>query len=119
MASAESRNNVIVRRSGDGEDVVKGGAWKIAHADFHDGHDGVLSRDVADQSDRRRDAKRRRQLFPILSSSRNRPRNKKGLDDPQNVPPTTRRTTPRTARKREAARGPAESPTSCGNPGSS
>jgi len=86
MASAEKQEIVIVRRSGDGEDVVKGGAWKIAHADFMTAMMAfflvmwLIS--LTDEETRSGVAN----YFNPVQLAESTP-NKKGLDDPQNVPP--------------------------------
>ena len=77
---------VIVRRSDDGEDVVKGGAWKIAHADFMTAMMAfflvmwLIS--LTDEETRSGVAN----YFNPVQLAESTP-NKKGLDDPQNVPP--------------------------------
>ena len=86
MASAEKQEIVIVRRSDDGEDVVKGGAWKIAHADFMTAMMAfflvmwLIS--LTDEETRSGVAN----YFNPVQLAESTP-NKKGLDDPQNVPP--------------------------------
>jgi len=86
MASAEKQEIVIVRRGGDGEDVVKGGAWKIAHADFMTAMMAfflvmwLIS--LTDEETRSGVAN----YFNPVQLAESTP-NKKGLDDPQNVPP--------------------------------
>ncbi|WP_201829855.1 MotB family protein [Microvirga zambiensis] len=86
MATAEKQEIVIVRRGGDGEDVVKGGAWKIAHADFMTAMMAfflvmwLIS--LTDEETRSGVAN----YFNPVQLAESTP-NKKGLDDPQNVPP--------------------------------
>lgn len=85
-ASASKQEIVIVRRSDDGEDVVKGGAWKIAHADFMTAMMAfflvmwLIS--LTDEETRSGVAN----YFNPVQLAQSTP-NKKGLDDPQNVPP--------------------------------
>jgi chemotaxis protein MotB len=86
MASSDKQEIVIVRRSDDGEDVVKGGAWKIAHADFMTAMMAfflvmwLIS--LTDEETRSGVAN----YFNPVQLAQSTP-NKKGLDDPQNVPP--------------------------------
>ena len=85
-ASASKQEIVIVRRNDDGEDVVKGGAWKIAHADFMTAMMAfflvmwLIS--VSDEETRSGVAN----YFNPVQLAESTP-SKKGLDDPQNVPP--------------------------------
>jgi chemotaxis protein MotB len=86
MANSDKQEIVIVRRSDDGEDVVKGGAWKIAHADFMTAMMAfflvmwLIS--LTDEETRSGVAN----YFNPVQLAESTP-NKKGLDDPQNVPP--------------------------------
>ncbi len=86
MASSDKQEIVIVRRNDDGEDVVKGGAWKIAHADFMTAMMAfflvmwLIS--LTDEETRSGVAN----YFNPVKLAESTP-NKKGLDDPQNVPP--------------------------------
>jgi chemotaxis protein MotB len=86
MATSEKQEIVIVRRSDDGEEVVKGGAWKIAHADFMTAMMAfflvmwLIS--LTDEETRSGVAN----YFNPVQLAESTP-NKKGLDDPQNVPP--------------------------------
>ncbi|WP_262268017.1 MotB family protein [Microvirga yunnanensis] len=86
MANSDKQEIVIVRRSDDGEDVVKGGAWKIAHADFMTAMMAfflvmwLIS--LTDEETRSGVAN----YFNPVQLAQSTP-NKKGLDDPQNVPP--------------------------------
>ncbi|QRM30137.1 MotB family protein [Microvirga sp. VF16] len=86
MASSNKQEIVIVRRNDDGEDIVKGGAWKIAHADFMTAMMAfflvmwLIS--LTDEETRSGVAN----YFNPVQLAESTP-NKKGLDDPQNVPP--------------------------------
>jgi chemotaxis protein MotB len=86
MAASDKQEIVIVRRNGDGEDFVKGGAWKIAHADFMTAMMAfflvmwLIS--LTDEETRSGVAN----YFNPVQLAESTP-NKKGLDDPQNVPP--------------------------------
>jgi len=86
MASSEKQEIVIVRRGDDGEDVVKGGAWKIAHADFMTAMMAFFLVmwliGMTDEETRSGVAN----YFNPVQLAESTP-NKKGLDDPQNVPP--------------------------------
>jgi chemotaxis protein MotB len=83
---SDSQEIVIVRRSDDGEDVVKGGAWKIAHADFMTAMMAFFLVmwliGLTDEETRSGVAN----YFNPVKLAESTP-NKKGLDDPQNVPP--------------------------------
>lgn len=86
MSKSDKQEIVIVRRGGDDEDVVKGGAWKIAHADFMTAMMAfflvmwLIS--LTDEETRSGVAN----YFNPVQLAESSP-NKKGLDDPQNVPP--------------------------------
>ncbi|MBF9195892.1 MotB family protein [Microvirga sp. BT290] len=86
MSKSDKQEIVIVRRSDDAEDVVKGGAWKIAHADFMTAMMAfflvmwLIS--LTDEETRSGVAN----YFNPVQLAQSTP-NKKGLDDPQNVPP--------------------------------
>ncbi|MFC1460413.1 MotB family protein [Microvirga arabica] len=86
MSKSDKQEIVIVRRGDDGEDVVKGGAWKIAHADFMTAMMAfflvmwLIS--LTDEETRSGVAN----YFNPVQLAESTP-NKKGLDDPQNVPP--------------------------------
>ncbi|UVF20278.1 MotB family protein [Microvirga terrae] len=86
MASSDKQEIVIVRRNDDSEDVVKGGAWKIAHADFMTAMMAfflvmwLIS--LTDEETRSGVAN----YFNPVQLAQSTP-NKKGLDDPQTVPP--------------------------------
>ncbi|WP_114943975.1 MotB family protein [Microvirga calopogonii] len=86
MASSDKQEIVIVRRGDDGEDVVKGGAWKIAHADFMTAMMAFFLVmwliGMTDEKTRSGVAN----YFNPVQLAESTP-NKKGLDDPQNVPP--------------------------------
>ncbi|MBM6580025.1 MotB family protein [Microvirga sp. BT689] len=83
---SDAQEIVIVRRSDDGEDVVKGGAWKIAHADFMTAMMAFFLVmwliGLTDEETRSGVAN----YFNPVKLAESTP-NKKGLDDPQNVPP--------------------------------
>ncbi|MBM1169535.1 MotB family protein [Microvirga arabica] len=86
MSKSDKQEIVIVRRGDDGEEVVKGGAWKIAHADFMTAMMAfflvmwLIS--LTDEETRSGVAN----YFNPVQLAESTP-NKKGLDDPQNVPP--------------------------------
>jgi chemotaxis protein MotB len=86
MASTDKQEIVIVRRSDDSEEAVKGGAWKIAHADFMTAMMAfflvmwLIS--LTDEETRKGVAN----YFNPVQLAESTP-NKKGLDDPQDVPP--------------------------------
>jgi chemotaxis protein MotB len=86
MSKSDKQEIVIVRRGGDDEDVVKGGAWKIAHADFMTAMMAfflvmwLIS--LTDEETRSGVAN----YFNPVQLAESTP-NKKGLDDPQSVPP--------------------------------
>jgi chemotaxis protein MotB len=86
MASSDKQEIVIVRRNDDGEDVVKGGAWKIAHADFMTAMMAFFLVmwliGLTDEETRSGVAN----YFNPVQLAESTP-NKKGLNDPQNVPP--------------------------------
>src|SRR5919107_851172 len=86
ISKSEKQEIVIVRRSDDGEDVVKGGAWKIAHADFMTAMMAFFLVmwliGLTDEETRSGVAN----YFNPVQLAESTP-NKKGLDDPQNVPP--------------------------------
>jgi chemotaxis protein MotB len=85
-SKSDKQEIVIVRRSDDGEEMVKGGAWKIAHADFMTAMMAfflvmwLIS--LTDEETRSGVAN----YFNPVQLAESTP-NKKGLDDPQNVPP--------------------------------
>jgi chemotaxis protein MotB len=86
MSGSDKQEIVIVRRGDDGEEAMKGGAWKIAHADFMTAMMAfflvmwLIS--LTDEETRRGVAN----YFNPVQLAESTP-NKKGLDDPQNVPP--------------------------------
>lgn len=86
MANSNNQEIVIVRRGGDGEEAIKGGAWKIAHADFMTAMMAfflvmwLIS--LTDEETRSGVAN----YFNPVQLAESTP-NKKGLDDPQNVAP--------------------------------
>lgn len=86
MSKSDKQEIVIVRRGDDGEEMVKGGAWKIAHADFMTAMMAfflvmwLIS--LTDEETRSGVAN----YFNPVQLAESTP-NKKGLDDPQNVPP--------------------------------
>jgi chemotaxis protein MotB len=86
MASSDKQEIVVVRRNDDDEDVVKGGAWKIAHADFMTAMMAFFLVmwliGLTDEETRSGVAN----YFNPVQLAESTP-NKKGLDDPQNVPP--------------------------------
>lgn len=85
MANLDKQEIVIVRRADDGEEVVKGGVWKIAHADFMTAMMAfflvmwLIS--VSDENTRQSVAN----YFNPIQLATSTP-NKKGLEEPQNVP---------------------------------
>ncbi|EIM24929.1 MotB family protein [Microvirga lotononidis] len=86
MPNSSKQEIVIVRRNDDGEDVVKGGAWKIAHADFMTAMMAFFLVmwliGMTDEKTRSGVAN----YFNPVQLAESTP-NKKGLDDPQDVPP--------------------------------
>jgi chemotaxis protein MotB len=86
MSKSDKQEIVIVRRGDDSEEAVKGGAWKIAHADFMTAMMAfflvmwLIS--LTDEETRSGVAN----YFNPVKLAESTP-NKKGLDDPQNVPP--------------------------------
>jgi chemotaxis protein MotB len=86
MANSEKQELVIVRRGDDGEEAMKGGAWKIAHADFMTAMMAFfLVMWLVGLADPETRAGVANYFNPVqLAQSTS---NKKGLDDPQNVPP--------------------------------
>ncbi len=86
MKGSDKHGIVIVRRSSDDEEVVKGGTWKIAHADFMTAMMAfflvmwLIS--LTDEQTRNGVAN----YFNPVQLAESTP-NRKGLDDPQNVPP--------------------------------
>lgn len=85
-SKTDKQEIIIVRRSDDSEDVVKGGAWKIAHADFMTALMAFFLVmwliGLTDEETRSGVAN----YFNPVQLAESTP-NKKGLDDPQNVPP--------------------------------
>lgn len=86
MRGSDKQGIVIVRRSSGDEEIVKGGTWKIAHADFMTAMMAfflvmwLIS--LTDEQTRSGVAN----YFNPVQLAESTP-NKKGLDDPQNVPP--------------------------------
>ena len=86
MKGSDKQGIVIVRRNSDVEEVVKGGTWKIAHADFMTAMMAfflvmwLIS--LTDEQTRSGVAN----YFNPVQLAESTP-NRKGLDDPQNVPP--------------------------------
>ncbi len=84
-SKSDKQEIIIVRRADDGEDVVKGGAWKIAHADFMTAMMAFFLVmwlvGLTDEETRSGVAN----YFNPVQLAESTP-NKKGLDDPQNVP---------------------------------
>lgn len=85
MIGQDKHEIVIVRRGDEGEEVVKGGVWKIAHADFMTAMMAfflvmwLIS--VSDENTRQSVAN----YFNPIQLATSTP-NKKGLEEPQNVP---------------------------------
>lgn len=86
MSNSEKNELLIVRRGDDGEDVVKGGAWKIAHADFMTAMMAFfLVMWLVGMADEETKTGVANYFNPVqLANSTS---NRKGLEDPQNVPP--------------------------------
>ncbi|MEZ0169646.1 MotB family protein [Microvirga sp. TS319] len=86
MLNTGKQEIIIVRRSDDDDGAVKGGAWKIAHADFMTAMMAFFLImwliGVSDQDTKTGVANYFNPVQLADSTS-----NKKGLDDPQNVPP--------------------------------
>ncbi|MCG7392043.1 MotB family protein [Microvirga sp. ACRRW] len=86
MLSSDKQEILVIRRSEDEETTVKGGAWKIAHADFMTAMMAFfLIMWLVGMSDEDTKVGVANYFNPVqLANSTS---NKKGLDDPQNVPP--------------------------------
>lgn len=86
MLSSDKHEILIVRRNENGEDFTKGGAWKIAHADFMTAMMAFfLVMWLIGMADEETKAGIANYFNPVqLAQSTS---NKKGLDDPENVPP--------------------------------
>ncbi|WP_134496188.1 MotB family protein [Microvirga pakistanensis] len=86
MLSPEKQEILIIRRGEDEDGALKGGAWKIAHADFMTAMMAFfLIMWLVGISDQETKAGIANYFNPIqLADSTS---NKKGLEDPQNVPP--------------------------------
>ena len=86
MLNSDKQEIIIVRRSEDEEGAAKGGAWKIAHADFMTAMMAFfLIMWLVGMADEDTKAGVANYFNPVqLANSTS---NKKGLDDPQNVPP--------------------------------
>jgi len=84
--SSDKQEILIVRRGDDGEESTKGGAWKIAHADFMTAMMAFfLVMWLVGMADEETKAGVANYFNPVqLAQSTP---NKKGLEDPQNVPP--------------------------------
>lgn len=86
MASSDKQEILIIRRGDDGEETTKGGAWKIAHADFMTAMMAFFLVmwliGMADEETKSGVAN----YFNPVQLAQSTP-NKKGLDDPQNIPP--------------------------------
>ncbi|MDP8918116.1 MAG: MotB family protein [Pseudomonadota bacterium] len=82
----EKQEIVIVRRGDDGEEAVKGGAWKIAHADFMTAMMAFfLVMWLISLTDEETRSGVANYFNPVQLAEST--ANKKGLDDPQSVPP--------------------------------
>jgi chemotaxis protein MotB len=86
MLNSDKQEIIIVRRIEDEEGAAKGGAWKIAHADFMTAMMAFfLIMWLVGMADEDTKAGVANYFNPVqLANSTS---NKKGLDDPQNVPP--------------------------------
>ncbi|PVE22474.1 MotB family protein [Microvirga sp. KLBC 81] len=86
MLSSDKHEIIIVRRGDGGEETTKGGAWKIAHADFMTAMMAFfLVMWLVGLADEETKAGLANYFNPVqLAQSTS---NKKGLDDPQNVRP--------------------------------
>jgi chemotaxis protein MotB len=86
MMSSDKQEIIIVRRSDEDDSSVKGGAWKIAHADFMTAMMAFfLIMWLIGVSDQETKAGVANFFNPVQLAEAT--SNKKGLDDPQNVPP--------------------------------
>lgn len=86
MLKTDKHEIIIVRRGDGGEESTKGGAWKIAHADFMTAMMAFfLVMWLVGMADEQTKVGIANYFNPVqLAQSTS---NKKGLDDPQNVPP--------------------------------
>ncbi|WP_414473340.1 MotB family protein [Microvirga sp. M2] len=102
MLNTGKQEIIIVRRSDDDDGAVKGGAWKIAHADFMTAMMAFfLIMWLIGVSDQDTKAGVANYFNPVqLADSTS---NRKGLEDPQNVPPE--RETERDKKGREKGSG--------------
>jgi len=86
MKSVDKGETIIIRRNDDGDEVVKGGTWKIAHADFMTAMMAFFLVmwliGMADEQTRLGVANYFNPVQLANSTS-----NRKGLEDPQNVKP--------------------------------
>lgn len=86
MNGSDKSEILIVRRGDDGEETVKGGAWKIAHADFMTAMMAFfLVMWLIGMADDETKAGVANYFNPVQLA--NSTPNKKGLEDPQNVKP--------------------------------
>jgi len=86
MLSSEKQEILIVRRGEDDDGVVKGGAWKIAHADFMTAMMAFfLIMWLIGVSDQETKAGVANYFNPVQLADST--ANRKGLEDPQNIPP--------------------------------
>lgn len=86
MAASDKQEIIIVRRAADEEEVMKGGVWKIAHADFMTALMAFfLVMWLISQTDQNTRTSIANYFNPVQLAETT--PNKKGLDEPQNVPP--------------------------------
>lgn len=86
MLTSDKHEILIIRRGDGGDDVTKGGAWKIAHADFMTAMMAFfLVMWLIGMADEETKAGVANYFNPVQLAQAT--ANKKGLDDPQNVQP--------------------------------
>ena len=104
MNSSDKSEILIIRRGDDGEETIKGGAWKIAHADFMTAMMAFfLVMWLIGMADDETKAGVANYFNPVqLASSTP---NKKGLEDPQNVKPENETPVPKDGREKGSGEG--------------
>lgn len=86
MLNSDKQEILVVRRGEDDDGMVKGGAWKIAHADFMTAMMAFfLIMWLVGVSDQETKAGVANYFNPVQLADST--ANRKGLEDPQNVPP--------------------------------
>ncbi|WP_243374155.1 MotB family protein [Microvirga solisilvae] len=104
MAGQDKSEILIIRRGDDGEETVKGGAWKIAHADFMTAMMAFfLVMWLIGMADEETKAGVANYFNPVQLA--NSTANKKGLEDPQNVKPENESTEKKEGREKGSGEG--------------